>query len=92
MAQNISRQPQMKAGYDALRYLTDAGTPGAAEAFRDIFLHRAPDNMPPAVGMDLVTLLNTKPHLAGVLEPAIARLSQSKTKIGAAVNSATKKN
>ncbi|MGB3552782.1 MAG: P-loop NTPase fold protein [Candidatus Binatus sp.] len=92
MEQNISRQPQVKAGYDALRYLTDAGTPGAAETFRDIFLHRAPDKMPPAVGMDLVTLLNAKPQLASVLQPAIARLSQSKTKIGTAVNSAIKKN
>ena len=89
--QHISRQPGEKAGYDAFRYLADASVTGAAEVLGDILSTKAPDVMPPTVGMDVVNLLNAKPKLAGALQPAIDRLSQSKTKIGEALRSAKKR-
>jgi hypothetical protein len=88
--QQISRQPGEKLGYDSLRQLADTSVSGAAETLRDVLLHRAPDKMPAAVGMDLVTLVKAKPLLAAVLQPAVEHLERSNTRIGRAVQSALK--
>jgi hypothetical protein len=88
--QQISRQPGEKLGYDSLRQLADTSVSGAAETLRDFLLHRAPDKMPAAVGMDLVTLVKARPLLAAVLQPAVEHLERSNTRIGRAVQSALK--
>jgi hypothetical protein len=86
--QRISRQPEEKIGYDALRLLTENGISGAVELLGRILETRPAEKMPPGVGMDLGTLIKTKQHLASTLKPAIDRLQESQTKIGAAVRNA----
>jgi hypothetical protein len=85
---HITRQPEDKVGYDALRYLVEAGVVGAAEALASILLQGPLDNVPPAVGMDVVTLFNAKPELREVLSSAVQHLRESKTPVGRAVQSA----
>lgn len=86
--QHIVRQPGQKLGYDALRSLAEGGVTSAAETLATILINRPPDKVPPAVGMDVLTLLNAHPELSGILEPVQEHLSRSSTKVGAAVRDA----
>lgn len=86
--QLIYRQPEDKAGYDALRCLAESGVIGSAELFVNILVQRPLDNVPANVGMDFMTLYKAKPELCSILEPAKEILLQSKTRIGKAAQSA----
>jgi hypothetical protein len=82
--QRVSRQPEEKSGYDALRFLAEADVPGAADFLANILLQRPLDKVPATVGMDLMTLYNAKAELRDILGPVKEHLSQSKTAIGRA--------
>jgi hypothetical protein len=86
--QLISRQPEDKAGYDALRFLAEADVREAAELLANILLQRPLDKMPRTVGMDLMNLYRGKPELRGILDPAKDHLLRSKAAIGIAARSA----
>ena len=86
--QRISRQPEEKVGYDALRFLAEAGLTGAAELMAAILLNRPLDKVPATVGMDVTNLLNAKSELHSILDPVRDHLSRSKTAIGRAAQSA----
>jgi hypothetical protein len=86
LVQHISRHPEDKTGYDSLRFLGDhAGLTSAIDALAQVLSTEAPDKIPPAVGMDVLTLMKTKPAFKDTLQPAVTRLSQTITKIGRAV-------
>ena len=88
--QRVSRQRDDKAGYDSLRSLAEAGVNGAAQLLVKTLSEGPLEPIPATIGMDLVTLRNAKPELHGILDPVIARLRQSPTRIGRAVQGALK--
>jgi hypothetical protein len=84
----ISRQPEEKGGYDALRSLAEAGIAGAADLLGHVLAERPLEKVPAAVGMDLVTLYNAKPELRTALQKAKERLEGSATRVGKAAKAA----
>jgi len=82
--------PQDKKNYDAIRILAEASLPGATDLFSDILQRVPTSQIPPAVGLDLLTLVKTKPELAASMQPAISRLEISKDKVGAAIQGRNK--
>jgi hypothetical protein len=86
--QRIARQPENKTGYDALRYLAEAGVAGAAEFLGQTLVQRPLENVPANVGMDFMTLYKAKPEIRNCLEAAKERLSTSATRVGKAAQSA----
>jgi hypothetical protein len=88
--QRITRQPDQKSGFDALRALVEAGIAEAAERFATLLATLPDDNMPAASGMDVATLLKAKPKLVPTFNPAIEHLLKSKTRIAVAFQSGYK--
>jgi len=86
--QRISRQPANKTGYDALRYLAEAGIAGAAELLGQTLVQRPLEKVPSNVGMDFMTLYKVKPELRKCLETAKERLLSSDSRAGKAAQSA----
>jgi len=86
--QLISRQPEDKAGYEAVRCLIEAGIAGSAEFLVKTLTQRPLDNVPANVGMDFMTLYKTKSELSSILDPAKQLLLKSDTRIGKAAQSA----
>jgi len=86
--QQIKTQPDEKSGYIALRLLAEGGVGAAAKTLAGVLTSRPLEPMPPAVGMDLMTLAAKKPELKAVLQPAIDRLLGSSTRIGKAAQGA----
>lgn len=88
--QLVARQPDKKTGYEALRVLAEGRVAGAAELLGTILEKRPDEPVPPSVGADLVTLARMLPERVSQLEAAIGRLEKSNTKVGKAVQDATK--
>jgi hypothetical protein len=88
IGQHITRQPEDKAAYGAIKNLIEAGLSGAAELLGKILAERPLDKVPPNVGMDFMTLYSTKPELRSTLNAAKDRLLNSETRVGKAVKSA----
>ena len=86
--QKITRQFDELAGYDALRYLVEAGVVGAVELLANVLDQGPLDKMPAPVGMQFMNLYNSKTELRPKLEAAKKRLMQSNTIIGRSVQSA----
>lgn len=86
--QQIARQPENKTGYDALRYLAEAGVVGAAELLGQTLVQRPLEKVPSSVGMDFMTLYNVKSNLRKFLEAAKERLLSSDSRAGKAAQSA----
>jgi len=81
----ITRQPDRKDNFDALRALVDADVLGAAEAFAETIASAPLRRMPPSVGMDLNVLLKKKTKLVPTFEVAVQRLRESSdTRVGRA--------
>ncbi len=85
LSQQISRQPGTLAGYSAFKLLIEADVPGSAPAFAVLILNLPPDAIHPGVGMQLQTLLKSKPELNEVIEPVMKKLESTKTRVGRAV-------
>ena len=85
LSQQVSRQPATLLGYSAFRILVEADVPGSPHAFATLLLDLPPDAIPPAVGMQLGTLLKVKPELKNEIEPVIKKLASTQTGVGIAV-------
>lgn len=88
ISQRIVREPETKLGYDAIRYLAEAGLPGSAELFNRILMEHPLEKVPAAVGMDIMNLCNSKSELTSILQPAKELLLNSSSKAGKAAQSA----
>ena len=86
--QRITRQPDDQVGYDALRFLSEAGITDAVQLLANILLQRPLDHVPATVGMQVMTLHNAKPQYQGILDPVREHLWKSQTKIGKASQAA----
>jgi KAP-like P-loop domain-containing protein len=88
LVQRIARQPEDPASYNALFHLIELDWQGAAKVLVNTLLQRPLDNVPPAVGMQLMTLYKSKPELVEILEPAREHLVKSDTRVGKAAKAA----
>lgn len=88
ISQHVVREPENKDGYDAIRFLIEAGVAGAAELLVKTIIDRPLANMPPAIGMDFMTLYKAKPGLHAILNPAKDHLLRSSTRVGKAAQAA----
>lgn len=91
LVQHIQRHSNDKSGYDILRNLIERDFPGSAEKFNQILLNVPPENIPPAVGIDIFTLIQNKNELGKIFEPSLDKLEQTKTMIGRAIKQNRKK-
>ena len=75
--------------YEALRFFIESDVAGALETYANCLMKAAADRIPAGVGTNAVTLLQNKPAIKAVLEPAIERLRGLKsTRAGMAVDKA----
>lgn len=86
--QLITRQPEDKSGYDAIRCPIESDITGSAELLVKTLTQRPLDNVPANIGMDFMTLYKRKPELNAILDPAKNLLLKSDTRIGKAAKSA----
>jgi len=85
LSSQITRQPDSKNGFGALRALVDADVPGAVEALAEVIRSGPLRQMPASVGMDLSVLLKKNSNLKAAFKEAAQRLRDSSdTKIGKA--------
>jgi hypothetical protein len=89
--QRVTRQPDEGGGYEALRYLIEAGIAEAINPLVEILTKRPLDKVPPAIGMQITTLYNAKPEHRTALEPILTHLSTSSTRVGKAYQESNKK-
>jgi hypothetical protein len=82
--QAITRHPEEKKNFDALRHLVEHPIAGAAEKLNAVLLKVPLDTVSPAVGMDLVVLTKKKVELQATLQPALNRIIHSKGRISIA--------
>lgn len=84
----IQRTPGEKAGYRALIELSEKGTVGAVAALAKSLGSSPPPVMPPAIGMDLMSLIKSHPETSLALQPVATKLSTSDSRIGVAIKKA----
>lgn len=92
LEQYVRRQVAEKQGYDVLRGLVEAGVSGAAETLARVLNDLPAETMPPAVGLDVLTLVDAKPTLRDTFKKCIDRLSGTDTQIGKALKINIEKN
>jgi predicted KAP-like P-loop ATPase len=90
LEQAITRQPDDKKGYDAMRLLMEKKVSGAGERFNEILLKVPFVNANISAGTDVGNLMKAHPEFQAVLQSALDRLSESKEKIGAAYKTTLK--
>lgn len=83
--QQIMRHPDQKNGYDALRALIEANTPGAPDVLATVLKKCPANSIPAAIGVDLLALVKGKPELKSALNPCINALESTDTQIGRAI-------
>jgi predicted KAP-like P-loop ATPase len=84
--QQVSRQPTVLVGYSAFRLLIESDVSGSAKSFASLLLLLPPEIIPPAVGMQLNTMLKSKPELQREFDPVIEKLENTQTRVGRAVS------
>lgn len=87
---NLKQNPSVKAAYDAYRVLIEAGVSNADTRYASALSEAPPSQIPPAAGMDIHTLVKSKPALGTSLSPVIDRLKQTDTQVGKALIAAAK--
>ena len=90
LEQAITRQPDDKKGYDAMRLLMEKKVSGAGERLNEILLKVPFVNANIAAGTDVGNLIKAHPEFQDVLQPALDRLNESKEKIGVAYKTTLK--
>lgn len=90
LIQKAVRNPEERSSYDAIRGLIEKDIPGSVEVLVDMLKKCPAKDIPPAVGADVVLLLNRKPEAVGLLKPILDELKGTSTQIGAALSSAFK--
>ncbi len=86
--QRISLRPKDKKCYDILRTMGEHNIQSALEQLSNILTSRPLDDVPAAVGMDIVTLSNARPEFDHILKPLITHLTSSNSKAGKAAQDA----
>lgn len=83
---HAQRHPDQQEGYDALLELMRKGMPGSGAALSRALLAAPPEAIPPAIGLDILTLLKDEPGLHEELDSALNRLRRdTKSMIGRAL-------
>lgn len=82
---NLKQHPTKKTAYDAYRLLIEADLLYAASRYASALSEIPPTQIPPAAGMDIDTLVKSKPELGGTLKPVIAKLIKTDTQAGKAL-------
>ncbi len=90
LEQRILRNPDQKFGYDILRNLVEEEIDGSIDTLVEVFNECSETVIPPAVGMDLVTLRQSKPGLADSIDPIIDKLGSTDSMVGRAIKSTRK--
>ncbi len=85
LSQQIVRQPDNSIGYSAFKLLIEHDVAGSAEAFANVVSNLPPDIIPAAVGMQLRTMMKSKPQKGEVIESIIRKLEGTKTRVGRAL-------
>ena len=82
---HVPRHPKEKQGYEALHALIEKDVDGTPETLVRV-LDRCPaDSIPPAIGVTLRMLANSKLGLKEILHPVINRLAATDSRIGRAL-------
>ena len=82
---HVPRQPKEKQGYDALHALIEKDVDGAPETLVRVLDKCPAESIPPAIGVTLRMLANSKLRLKEILHPAINRLAATDSRIGRAL-------
>ena len=85
LSTHLIRQPDKKIGFDAVRALVEAGMLDAIQAVVDAAPRIATDRVPPAVGMDLKTLVNAHPAIQPKVQPILDKWAETATQVGRAL-------
>lgn len=91
LQRNVQKHPDDKLAYDAFRTLVEADLPDSAVRLADSLGEVPPTSIPPAVGMDVVTLIKAKPQLSPTFASVISKLKDSKSRVGKAIEKARPK-
>lgn len=90
LERNVMRHPSEKPAYDAFRFLLEANVASTAIRYASTLGDVPPTQIPPAVVMDLNTLIKSKPDLSPSFAPVIAKLAKTDTKVGKAIAALSK--
>ena len=82
---HVPRHPKEKKGYDALHALIEKDVDGAPETLVRVLDKCPVESMPPAIGVTLKMLANSKLGLKEILHPVINRLEATNSRIGRAL-------
>lgn len=85
LEKHVPRHPKEKKGYDALHALIEKDVDGAPETLVRVLDKCPTESMPPAIGVTLRMLANSKPGLKEILHPVINRLEATNSRIGRAL-------
>ncbi len=85
IVRHVQRHPSEKSGFDGLRLLVENDITGGLNALIDALNVCPADQLPPAVGNDLRMLVQVKPATRNQIDPVIAKLRETNTRIGAAL-------
>lgn len=85
LEEHVHRHPDQKPGYDALQALIEKNIDGAAETLASALGKCPVKSIPPAVAFILITLVEGKPELKKILQPAISRLAGTTSRVGRAL-------
>jgi hypothetical protein len=89
LQRNVQKRPDDKLAYDAFRTLVEADLPDAAVRLADSLGEVPPTSIPPAVGMDVITLIKAKPQLSATFASVLSKLKDSKSRVGKAIEKAS---
>lgn len=91
LAQFVLANPEKKSGFDALRALVESNIEQAAETFAKVLAACPADKVPPAVGMDIATLMQSKSETQSILKPVFDQLGSGDTRIARAIKESRKR-
>jgi len=83
--------PEKKSGFDALRALVEGNIEQATERFAQVLASCPADKITPAVGMDIATLMQSKPETQSILGPVFDQLESGDTRISKAIKASKKR-
>ena len=90
LEQQILRHPDQQSGYNILRNFVEQEIDGSVDTLVEVLSECSATVIPPAVGMDLITLRQSKPELADNIDPIIDKLGSTDSMVGRAIKSTRK--
>ena len=85
LEERVHRHPDQRSGYDALIALIEKNINGSMETLASVLSKGSPDAIPPELAFPLRILMEEKPRLREVLQPAIDQLEGTRSEIGIAL-------